>query len=84
MELFYCGSYNLYMENKKENFKRVAENRTNKIISMISLLGNLDNTSFYEYTDEEVEAIFDAIQNELDKQHKKLIKKNKGKKKFEL
>lgn len=74
------------MENKKNNFKRVAENRTNKIINMISLLGNLDNTSFYEYTDEEVEAIFGAIQAELDKQHEKLIKKNNNgkKKRFEL
>ncbi|MBQ3295519.1 MAG: hypothetical protein IJH00_03445 [Erysipelotrichaceae bacterium] len=74
------------MENKKNNFKRVAENRTNKIINMISLLGNLDNTSFYEYTDEEVEAIFSAIQTELDKQHEKLIKKNNNgkKKRFEL
>ena len=74
------------MENKKNNFKRVAENRTNKIINMISLLGNLDNTSFYEYTDEEVEAIFSAIQIELDKQHEKLIKKNNNgkKKRFEL
>ena len=74
------------MENKKNNFKRVAENRTNKIINMISLLGNLDNTSFYEYTDEEVEAIFSAIQAELDKQHEKLIKKNNNgkKKRFEL
>lgn len=72
------------MENKRENFKRVAENRTNKIINMISLLGNLNNTSFYEYSDEEIEAIFDAIQTELDKQHKKLTKKNTGKKRFEL
>mgnify|MGYP000943265036 CR=1 FL=1 len=72
------------MENKRENFKRVAENRTNKIINMISLLGNLNNTSFYEYSDEEIEAIYDAIQTELDKQHKKLTKKNTGKKRFEL
>ena len=72
------------MENKRENFKRVAENRTNKIINMISLLGNLNNTSFYEYSDEEIEAIFDAIQTELGKQHKKLTKKNTGKKRFEL
>ncbi|MBQ3334755.1 MAG: hypothetical protein IJG85_04090 [Eubacteriaceae bacterium] len=72
------------MKNKKENFKRVAENRTNKIINMISLLGNLNNTSFYEYEDDEIEAIFDAIQSELDKQHKKLKKKNSEKKRFEL
>lgn len=73
------------MENKKENFKRIAESRTNKIIDLISLLGNLTNSSFYEYTDEQVETMFAAIQNELDKQHEKFKPKNDGKKKrFEL
>ena len=38
------------MENRKENFKRIAEKRTNKIIESISKLQNLTNTSFYEYT----------------------------------
>ena len=59
------------MDVKKENFKRIATNRTNKIIDMISSLGNLCNSSFYEYTDEQIEAIFAAIQEELDKQHSK-------------
>ena len=76
------------MDNKHDNFKRVAENRINKIINLISLLGNLDNTSFYEYSNEELEAVFSAIQSEpqseLDKQHEKLIKKNAEKKRFEL
>lgn len=73
------------MENKKENFKRIAENRTNKIIDMISLLGNLSNSSFYEYTDEQINSIFDAIQEELDKQRSKFNKQKEGKKRrFEL
>ncbi len=73
------------MATKKENFKRLAENRTNKIIDMISLLGNLSNTSFYEYTDEQVDNIFNAIQEELDRQHDKFNKRRKEKrKKFEL
>ena len=73
------------METKKQNFKRIAENRTNKIIDMISLLGNLSNTSFYEYTDDQIETIFDAIQAELDKQRSKFSKKKDGKKRrFEL
>ena len=46
------------MDNKKDNFKRIAENRTNKIIDMISLLGNLSNRSFYEYTDDQINSIF--------------------------
>lgn len=73
------------MENKKANFKRIAENRTNKIIDQISLLGNLSNSSYYEYTDDQIEAIFNAIQEELDKQKAKFIKTKDGrKKKFEL
>jgi hypothetical protein len=73
------------MENKKDNFKRIAENRTNKILDMISLLGNLSNTSFYEYTDEQIDTMFDAIQTELDKQREKFSKKKGAKKKrFEL
>ena len=73
------------MEQKKENFKRIAENRTNKIIDLISKLHNLSNSSFYEYTDEQIDSIFNAIQKELDKQKSEFKKvKNKGKKKFEL
>ena len=76
---------NRIMDNKKDNFKRIAEKRTNKIIESISKLQNLTNTSFYEYTDEQIEAIFDAIQKELDNQ-KKIFekKKKKEKKRFEL
>lgn len=72
-------------KNKQENFKRIAENRTNKIIDMISSLSNLSNTSYYEYTVDQIEAIFDAIQAEVDKQKKNLMPKNDGKRKrFEL
>lgn len=71
--------------NKQQNFKRIAENRTNKIIDMIASLSNLSNTSYYEYTADQIEAIFDAIQAELDKQKNNLMPKNNGKKKrFEL
>ena len=52
------------MNAKQENFKRIAESRVNKIIDMISKLENLNNTSFYEYSDEQMENIFNAIQKE--------------------
>lgn len=76
---------NEIMDNKKDNFKRIAEKRTNKIIESISKLQNLTNTSFYEYTDEQIEVIFEAIQKELDNQ-KKIFEddKKKEKKRFEL
>ena len=72
------------MNAKQENFKRIAENRVNKIIDMISKLENLNNTSFYEYSDEQMENIFKVIQKELDKQKELFNKSKKSKKKFEL
>lgn len=70
---------------KRENFKRIATNRVNKIIDLISKLQNLSNSSFYEYTDDQINQIFDAIQKELNKQRQKFENDSKrGKKRFEL
>ena len=70
---------------KQENFRRIATNRVNKIIDLISKLQNLTNASFYEYTDEQINQIFSAIQAELDKQKKEFKKDaKKGRKRFEL
>ena len=66
------------MSTKHENFKRIAENRVNRIIDSIVSLRNFKNTSFYEYTDEEIEAILNAIQQELD-ETKETFEKQKGK-----
>ncbi len=55
------------METKSEKFKRIAENRTNRIIDQIRVLGNLSNTSNYEFTMDEVDQIFKSIQAELKK-----------------
>ena len=52
-------------KQKEENFIRLAENRTNKILDMIRLLGNLSNTSNYSYSKEQVDKIFGAIEKEL-------------------
>lgn len=70
---------------KQENFKRIANNRVNKIVDLISKLHNLSNTSFYEYTDDQINEIFNLIQNELDKQKQLFDKdKKKGQKRVEL
>ena len=49
-------------ETKREKFIRLAEKRTNKIINSIELLGNLSNTSVYEYTQKDVDKMFKAIE----------------------
>ena len=73
------------MNIKQENFKRIADNRTSKIVDLISKLHNLTNSSFYEYTDEQIDDMFRTIQKELDKQKKFFIsERNKDKKKVEL
>jgi len=46
---------------KKERFKRLATLRTKNVLKSLKVLGNCANNNAYEYTDKEVEAIFDAI-----------------------
>ena len=65
---------------KQQNFKRIAENRKEKIVDLISKLHNLSNSSFYEYTDEQIDKMFDIIQKELDKQKEEFKRKGKNKK----
>lgn len=75
------------MENKKENFKRISENRVSKILVLLSQLTNLSNSSYYEYPDEDIEKIFAAIEEETKKSKEMLLKgKNnkKRQKRFEL
>lgn len=70
-------------KEKIERFKRVAENRTNKIIDQIRLLGNCANKSNYEYDEEDVKKIFSAIEAELKETKSKYQTKTRNKK-FEL
>ena len=50
---------------KRERFKKIAEQRTNKILKTLKLLANCANKSNYDYTDEEVKKIFLAIEKEI-------------------
>lgn len=69
--------------DKKGNFVRLAESRTNKVIDGIRLLGNLSNTSYYEYTPEQIDSIFLALEEEL-KIQKERFGKPEPTKKFRL
>jgi len=61
-------------ETKRERFVRLAENRTNKIINMVQLLGNCSNTSIYEYSDSDIEQIFGAIETAVRDAKRKFTK----------
>lgn len=67
-------------ETKREKFVRLAEARTNKIIDMIQLLGNCSNSSSYDYTSQDVDKIFSAIEAELREAKKKFNSKTDSKK----
>ena len=72
-------------ETKREKFVRIAEARTNKIINMIQLLGNCSNQSLYEYSQKDVNKIFNTIQTELDEAKKRYSKQDSQKgSKFKL
>lgn len=70
-------------EVKADRFRRIAENRTNRAIEALRLLGNCANRSNYSYTEEEVKKIFSAIEAEL-KETKERFQPRKRIKKFEL
>lgn len=70
-------------ETKREKFVRHAEARTNKIIDTLQLLGNLSNTSAYEYSKKDVDQMFKAIEDAIADTRNKYNKADvKEKKKF--
>lgn len=68
-------------ESKAERFVRVAEPRVGRACKAISLIGNFA-TGDYEYTEEQVEAMFGAMQQELDTARAKFRKRNEQEFKF--
>lgn len=50
---------------KRNNFQRLAQIRTEAILEKIRILGNCANRSSYEYTEEEINRIFSAIDEQL-------------------
>jgi len=52
-------------ETKAERFKRLASLRTNEVLRRLKVLGNCANRSAYEYSEEEVNKIFSAIERKL-------------------
>jgi hypothetical protein len=52
-------------ETRNERFRRLASTRGDRLIREISLLGNLANRKNYDYTADEVDALFRPIESEL-------------------
>lgn len=60
-------------ESKSERFVRLAEPRVNRACKAISMIGHLAANS-YEYTEKQVESMFEALQDELNIQKAKFTK----------
>lgn len=58
-------------QEDREKFVRLATKRVSKALKAIQLIGNLSNKSNYDYTDEDVQKIFRALQEELSACRKK-------------
>lgn len=71
-------------KDNKLNFKRVAEARTNRVIDGLIQLGNISKHPYYEYTPDQIETIFSAIQITLDKQKRRLLDRDEINKGFRL
>lgn len=63
------------IETKEERFIRIAEPRVSRACKAVSLLGNLAGSG-YEYTEEQVDAMFGAVQEALDTAWAQFKKKN--------
>ena len=70
-------------ESKAEKFKRLAEKRTQNALKQISGIGKL-SSSAYEYTPEQIEKIFGALQSALDTARNKFEKNTSEKEEFSL
>ncbi len=71
--------YDSVQRKKGEKFIELATARTEKAISVIRLIGNLANTSNYNYSKESAEKMFTAIEEAIDdaKLKFKLIEKKR-------
>lgn len=64
--------------NKNLKFRELAEKRVSNAIKTIQLIGNLSNTSAYEYSEEDVKKIFKILREEIGISEARFKSKNKG------
>lgn len=69
-------------ETREERSKRLASYRTNAVLEKLRILGNLSNTSNYQYSEAEIEKMFSAIRKQLNVVQAKFRKPKKDK--FEI
>ena len=51
--------------DKRERFLKIAERRTRAVLKRLQVLGNCSNRHAYEFSDEDVQKIFDTIERQV-------------------
>ena len=77
-------SINNQTNAKRIKFVELAERRTQKILDGVELLGNLHNTSNYEYTETDYRKIFRVIRAAVNEAQGKFEGKQPTKRNFKL
>jgi hypothetical protein len=52
-------------ESKSDRFRRLATKRTVNVLQALRVLGNCANRAVYQYTDDDVRKIFNAVDKQL-------------------
>lgn len=65
-------------KEKTKRFKRLATLRTNEVLDRLRILGNCADKRSYAYTDEEIDKIFRAIDEQTKLVKAKFKKPKKG------
>ena len=71
-------------QEKRAAFVRLAEKRTLAVLERVRILSNLSNHHVYEFYEEDVTEIFDAIQRELDVAQTKFVARHRRRPEFRL
>jgi len=69
-------------ETRNDRFRRLAEVRVNNVIDKLRILGQLGNRRVYEYSDEDVEKMFRAVERELKKARSQFARGKKDENRF--
>jgi hypothetical protein len=70
-------------EEKRDRFRRLANQRTNNALKAIQVLGNCSNKSTYSYTQDEINKIFFELERKV-KETKLLFRTSNAKTEFKL
>lgn len=70
--------------NSRAKFKTLANNRVNKALQTLKLIGNLSNKRHYDYEEEDAKKILKALDEELRAVKQKFNKSTNTNGKFKL